>query len=333
VELFIWSAIFVVSVIALLRGAAWFASAAAGFFSKRAAAGFAAIAIGAALPELSLALVAVLTGRPELVLPIVLGSSIVNILLVSGLSAIAARNLPINREYADLDAPLLAASTAIFYFCAADGQIVFLEGMLMFLSFLICAVFLAARGRIREFTPRDIVRPGMFGAGRGLIEMVGSRFSRGFNAPAKIFRGALLLGLGGALLLAIAADFTVESLAGIAALVALPATVLALSVLAIVAAMPELWASVKIIAQKRYEVAMGNVFASTTVNLLLVAGIAAMFSPLPVDVAVLEVALPFFIAAGVLLTVSAFSRKINAGQGWLYLFFYLLFLAKLLNWF
>jgi len=85
----------------------------------------------------------------------------------------------------------------------------------------------------------------------------------------------------------------------------------------------------KIIAKKRYELVMGNVFSGTAVNVLLVTGIAAMFSPLPAGGATAAVGLPFFAAAAALLTVSGFSRKISSGQGWLYLFLYLLFWAKL----
>jgi len=169
VELFIWLLIFAVSLAALLIGAVWFSAAASRFLNKAAAAGFAAIAVGAALPELALALAAVLSGRPELVLPIVLGSSVANIFLVVGASAAAAKNLPIVRECAEAEAPLLAGSAAILWFSAADGIVFFEEGLLMVVAFLVCVVFLAARGRINRFTPRDIVAPGFLAAGRSLV--------------------------------------------------------------------------------------------------------------------------------------------------------------------
>lgn len=328
-ELLIWSLIFAVSVAALLIGAAWFSAAASRFLSKAAAAGFAAIAVGAALPELALAAAAVLSDRPELVLPIVLGSSVANIFLVAGASAAAAKNLPIVRECAEAEAPLLAGSAAILWFCAADGVVLFEEGLLMVAAFLICAVFLASRERINRFTPRDIVAPGFLSAGRGLVEIVGARFGRGFGGRPKNTAGALLWGMAGAVLLALAAVFAIEALSGIAKLLAISSVLLAFSVLAVAAALPEIWSSLKIIAKKRYELVMGNVFSGVAVNVLLVTGVAAMFSPLPVGGAAAEVGLPFFAAAAALLTVSGFSRKISSGQGWLYLFLYLLFWAKL----
>jgi len=329
VELFIWLLIFAVSLAALLIGAVWFSAAASRFLNKAAAAGFAAIAVGAALPELALALAAVLSGRPELVLPIVLGSSVANIFLVVGASAAAAKNLPIVRECAEAEAPLLAGSAAILWFSAADGIVFFEEGLLMVVAFLVCVVFLAARGRINRFTPRDIVAPGFLAAGRGLVEIVGARFGRGFDGHAKNTARALLRGMAGAVLLALAAIFAVEALAGAATAMAISPVLLAFSVLAATAALPEIWGSLKIIAKKRYELVMGNVFSGTAVNVLLVTGVAAMFSPLPVGASAAAVGLPFFAAAVALLTVSGFSRKISSGQGWLYLFLYLLFWAKL----
>jgi len=329
VELFIWLLIFAVSAPALLIGAAWFSAAAARFLSKDAAAGFAAVAMGAALPELALALAAVLSGRPELVLPIVLGSSVANIFLVVGAAAVAAKKLPVADECVRADAPLLAAGAAMLWFCAADGVIFFEEGLLMAAGFLACAGFLAARGRINRFTPRDIVAPGFFAAAGGLVEIVGARFGRGFGGRAENRAGALLRGMAGAVLLALAAIFAVETLTGAAKALGISSVPLAFSVLAVAAALPEIWGSLKIIAKKRYEVVMGNVFSATAVNVLLVVGVAAMFSPLPVGASVATVGLPFFAGAVALLTVSGFSRKISSGQGWLYLFLYLLFLAKI----
>lgn len=331
VELIIWLIFFAISLAALLIGAAWFSAGAARFLGKGLGEGFAAIAIGAALPELALGLSAALSGRPELVLPIVLGSSIANILLVAGVCAVAAKDLPISKECARNDAPFLAAAAALLWLSSADGVIVFWEGLMMAAAFLICAIYLLFRGRVRRFTPRDIVVPAMFGASSRIAESVGARFSRGFGKKTKNLPAALLLGLFGALLLAIAADLAIESLAGMALLLPLGAAVLSFSVLAIAAALPEIQGSLRVIAQKRYELALGNVFSATAVSVLLVAGVCAMISPLPVGVETAAIGLPFFAASAALLTVSGFSRKINFGQGWLYLLLYCLFLSKLFN--
>ena len=332
-ELFIWLVIFIVSLTALLKAAGWFSAGAVKLLGYNANSGFTAASIAAALPELALALAAVLIGRAELAVPIVIGSSIANIFLVVGASAVAAKNLAIKPDYVDLDAPLLAAALAMFWFCGRDGQIVFSEGILMIAAFFSCAAYVIFRAGVKIFTPRDIVTPGFFvSARRNLAELVGARFSRGF---VKIGSNNFLISLAAvffsAALLAIAAGIALESIDGISQKTGILAVVLAMSAMSVAGALPEMLSSLRIIARKRYEILLGNVFAGTTANILLVAGIAALFGDLPLGAEALDLGLPFLVAAAGVLTVSSFSRKINAGEGMIYLFLYLLFLAKLFN--
>lgn len=330
-KILIWFIVLMISLAALLQGAGWFAAGMAKILGRGKRNEFAAATIGAALPELALALTAVLAGRPELVLPVVLGSSIANILLATGISGLAAKNLPIKKDCVDLDGSLLAAAAVFFYFVVYDGQIVFFEGLLLLAAFLGYGVCLFVRGNNNDLTPRDLILSGNISSRHNLMEIVAARFGRGFESNAKTFSGALALALVGALLLALAGIFTIESLVNIAVIFALSAVVLAMSILSVAGVLPEISSSLEIICKKRYEVVLGNIFASTTVNLLLVTGAAALFSPLPVQTAVQESGLPFFAAAVGLLTISSFPRKISASQGWLFLLFYFLFLSKLFN--
>jgi Ca2+/Na+ antiporter len=197
-----------------------------------------------------------------------------------------------------------------------------------FLGYAVCLFLRKGEGRL---TPRDLISSSGISGGRDLIETVAARFGRGFENNAKSFGGALLLALFGVLLLALASDFTVESLGKVAFGLGLAVPLLAMSMLSVAGALPEISSSLEIICKKRYEVALGTVFASTAVNLLLVAGAAALAAPLPAEDVVLNLGLPFLIGGVGLLTISSFSRRINAGQGWMFLLAYFLFLAKLFN--
>ena len=90
-ELFILFFMFAVSLFVLLKAAAWFGAGAVTVFGAGKNSASVNTAIVAALPELALALAAVSAGRPDLVVPIVIGSSIANILLVVGIVAFAAK--------------------------------------------------------------------------------------------------------------------------------------------------------------------------------------------------------------------------------------------------
>ena len=74
---------------------------------------------------------------------------------------------------------------------------------------------------------------------------------------------------------------------------------------------------------------MGNVFSSVTISLLLVTGVAAFFSVLPLEGPVLSIGLPFLAISSGLLAVSTIAGRVNFSQGIMYLFFYFLFAAKL----
>jgi cation:H+ antiporter len=132
-------------------------------------------------------------------------------------------------------------------------------------------------------------------------------------------------------LIALAANFTIESLAQISRILIIPGAVVAMMALSIGAVLPELFNSLAVIAKKKQEVIMGNVFAAVTINLLLVCGISALFMPLPIDSAILTVGMPFLAVSAGLLVISSFSRKINFGEGLVYLFLYFLFFVKLFN--
>jgi len=333
VALIIWSLIFIVSITALVKAAGWIAVAAQKIIGGDSESDFAIAAVGAALPELAVATAAVLQNRPELAVAIVVGSSLANILLVVGVSALAAKNLAVKDDYLNNDLPFFVAAIAIFYFIALDGQIDFYEGLLMLGAFFVYAVCVLVGPR-RGLTPRDVITPQAIRSnGAKLMEFVGTRIEKSFEAGLEkaSFWKTLLMFAGGFLLLLVAAHFAVDSLTSVSDIFLISAAVMAMFVLSVAAALPEISRGLAVIRKKQHETALGNIFAATTVNLLLVAGMGAMLAPLPIGEETLSVGLPFMIAASGLLAVSVFGRKIIFGQGLMYLLLYFLFFAKLFN--
>ncbi len=333
-ELLIWSVIFIVSLVALVKAADWIVQGAQAALGKSGTAAMAALAVGAALPELAAALAAVSRHRPELAAAAVIGASIANILLVVGALAVFAKGLLVKKEYLEADAPMLAAGAAVFYFIAADGAINPLEGLLLAVIFFVYAAYVFPAGRRRDLTPVDLITPGNIGSGVvQLVEMVPTRVERmlGKISGGGPFWKTLLLLLAGVALLVVAANFAVDSLVNISGILAIPATITTMVVLAAAAALPELFAGLAIIRKKQRELTLGNIFAATTANLLLVCGLAALFTPLPLDGVTRLVGLPFLAVSAGLLVVSAFAKKIGFGQGMMFLFLYFLFFVKLFN--
>ena len=155
--LIFWILIFILSLVLLVKSADWFveSSEKIGLALKISPfiIGVTIVSIGTSFPELASSIAAVLKGASEIVAANVIGSNIANILLVVGLSAVAARTLLVKRSLIDLDAPFLAAATGLFIFIVWDGKIVFGEGILLLLAFMVYFLYTIFQRREEIITP------------------------------------------------------------------------------------------------------------------------------------------------------------------------------------
>ncbi len=339
-ELLVWSLIFITSVCALIKASDWLIlglrRAARIFGVREADISLPAALIAVAMPEMGAALAAVQQGQTELAVAVVIGSSIANILLVAGLGAFSAGSLLLKSEYINTDLPLFASAVAIFCLVAADGRINAPEGILMILAFFVYAAY-SYSARPRGITARDVITPELLGSAAvaRIVQLLPTRLEKKLETVGALGRRSFLkmIGLlsGGGLVLVAASNFTVASLVGISDIMKISAAVTAMVALSIGTAMPEMFGGVSIIRSRKGDLTLGNLFAATAANLLLVCGAASLFSPLVFGGAILAVGLPFLAAASVLLGVAAVSQKIGAGQGILFLLLYFLFFVKLLE--
>jgi len=328
----IWIIIFIASLALLVKSADWLVENAEkiGLALKISPfiIGVTIVAIGTSFPELASSIAAVLKGASEIVTANVVGSNIANILLIVGLSAVAARTLLVKRSLIDLDAPLLAAITTLFIFIVWDREVVFGEGILLLLGFTIYFLYTIFQRREEIITPELVeVLPG------GMeIKVLPSRVERRKKEikekPSKLnFRIFLFLILGIAGLV-IGANYLIESVLKISEFLEIPPALIAITAVAVGTSLPELVVSVRAAVKKKYEIALGNIFGSNVFNILIVTGIPALIKPLTIDNLTFLVGLPFLVIATLLFIVSGISRRIHIWEGLMYLLLYILFIVK-----
>jgi len=329
----IWIIIFIASLALLVKSADWLVENAEkiGLALKISPfiIGVTIVAIGTSFPELASSIAAVLKGASEIVTANVVGSNIANILLIVGLSAVAARTLLVKRSLIDLDAPLLAAITTLFIFIVWDREVVFGEGILLLLGFTIYFLYTIFQRREEIITPELVeVLPG------GMeIKVLPSRVERRKKEikekPSKLnFRIFLFLILG-IVGLVIGANYLIESVLKISEFLEIPPALIAITAVAVGTSLPELVVSVRAAVKKKYEIALGNIFGSNVFNILIVTGIPALIKPLAIDNLTFLVGLPFLVIATLLFIVSGISRRIHIWEGLMYLLLYILFIVKL----
>jgi len=328
--LFFWVLIFVGSLALLIKGADWFVenSEKIGLAFKISPfiIGVTIVAIGTSFPELASSLVAVFKGATEIVAANVIGSNIANILLIVGLSAIAARRLAVRRSLIDIDLPLLASTTVLFGFIFWDGKIVWQEGILLLFAFFIYLFYtFAQKGtEVEKPLPEEMV-PGE------IFEVLPSRAERRkVKKPAERlnFRTFFFLILG-IIFLCLGANYLIDSILELSQILKIGVSVIAILGVAVGTSLPELVVSVRAALMKKYEIALGNIFGSNVLNLLLVMGLPALLKTLIIDEITFKIGFPFMIVATLLLVISGITRRISVWEGSMFLLIYLLFVVKL----
>ena len=111
----------------------------------------------------------------------------------------------------------------------------------------------------------------------------------------------LFLGVVGAVLLCLGADYLVRGAAALARAVGIPTLVIGLTVVAFGTSAPELVVSIDAASRGADEISIGNVVGSNICNIALILGVSALVRPLPVNKSLFRLDMPMLIGSSLLL--------------------------------
>jgi len=316
--IFLWSALFIISLILLVKSADWFIESSEKIARRLKISpfiiGVTIVAFGTSLPELATSLIAVFQNKSEIVVADVIGSNITNILLVVGLSAIFARGLLIKRNIIDLDLPLLLYTSVIFSFVILDKNVNFFEAIILLLTFFVYLFYTIKNKKEKDDQGEDKILTAN--------EKIWQKKEK-INLPTVLYFFAGIVGL------IIGAKYTIESIIQLSQLLNIATSFLAISVVALGTSLPELFVSVSAALKKKYEIAVGNALGSNIFNSLFVVGVPALFKDLVVDDLTIIIGFPFFAVATLIFIISGISRRINFWEGIMFIIIYGVFIIKL----
>ena len=278
--------------------------------------GLTVVAFGTSAPELAVNIDAAIHGSSAISFGNIFGSNIANISLILAICAIL-KTLTVHKQLVRKTIPLLLAFTGLVTFMVLDpvrkpgeGQIIDLFDGVVLLILFACFLYLTAMGafgkRKRSLLP---------GAVEGIGDMTGSYSS-------KVAILVIIGSLGG---LVLGAELTVRAALFLAAKVGVSESVIGLTVVAFGTSLPELAVGVIATLKGHVDLAIGNVVGSNIFNLLLVMGVTATISdvPLPADGHGGEdLIVVCWLTALLYLTVLTQKRIANT-EGWLLLVIYL----------
>ena len=255
--------------------------------------GLTIVALATSAPEILVSIVASFQHQPGLAFGNAIGSNIVNIGLVLGLTAFIR---PIKIESATLrrEMPALLAVTLLTVSLFLDSFLSRIDGIVMLTALAIVMFWL--------------VRLGLRSAANDPIKMdYEAEIPTDVRMPVAI--AWLIVGLG---MLLIGAELLVNGAVEIARLLDVSDVVIGIIVVAFGTSLPELAVSLASALKGEYGLAIGNIVGSNIFNLLAVIGIAATIAPSPLPPSVLS--LHIFVMVAFTLVLFAMTYDYDGGS-------------------
>ena len=270
----------------LIKGADWFVDGASGiarrFGIPQLVIGLTIVAMGTSAPEAAVSIAAAFKGTADITIGNVVGSNIINILVILGVTALIVA-VAVQQSTVRYEIPFVILVTIVLLVMGAlDGKIGRLDGVILWALFIVYLIYLflmAKHGREEEETQMD----------------------------APVWKLLLFVVIGAALIV-IGADVSVDAASGIARVIGLSERFIGLTIVALGTSLPELCTSVVAARKGNADLAIGNIVGSNIFNILFVVGTTALIIPVPFNSAfVVDTAVA--IGAAVLLWVCVFRKK------------------------
>ncbi len=320
--------LFALGILGLYYGAEWLVRG-AGRLARRwgvsaLTIGLTVVAFGTSAPELAVGAFAALDGEPELALGNVVGSNVMNIALILGLTALL---LPVEVGAGVIrrEIPVMIAITIATALFALDGSISAVDAVLLLIMF-VAYFWVVFRG-----PPR--VEDDEQGA-ESYGEVLGPAVSRAGSVGVL---ANLLLVVAGVAVMVVGARVLVAASIYFARRLGLSEMVIGLTIVAIGTSLPELATALVAVWRKKSEIAVGNIVGSNVFNLCAILGVTALIAPIPVSRNVLSVEFVQMTAISVVLLPLAWPKggfqglesgpayRLHRSEGLLLLGLYVLF--------
>lgn len=269
----------------LVKGADWFVDGTAGIARKfgipQLVIGLTIVAMGTSAPEAAVSVTAALKNNAGITIGNVVGSNILNILIILGVSSIITA-LSIQSSTIKYEIPYTMGITLVLLFMGFTGGIVTrLEGSILWILFIVYLLYLY---RLAQ---------------NGKEEKIEEE-----KSPMMLVISAIV----GGFTIVWGSSITVDSATEIAKMIGLSERFIGLTIVALGTSLPELVTSVTAARKGNADIAIGNIVGSNIFNILFVVGTSALITPVPFEKNFL-IDTTISALIGVLLWISVFRSK------------------------
>ncbi len=221
--------------------------------------GLTIVAFGTSAPEAAVSISAGLKGSADLAVSNIVGSNILNIGIILGISALITP-LAVQKATRKYEMPYVMIVTIILMLLGMfDGKLGWVDGLILWAGMILFLVYLlniAKKGKNEEQEEEQNEKKKK----APLIWLI-----------AKILIGGVAIVLG--------SDFAVDGATAIATSVGWSERLIGLTIVALGTSLPELVTSVVAAIKKNADIAIGNIVGSNIFNILFVLGTTALLTP------------------------------------------------------
>ncbi len=265
--------------------------------------GLTVVALGTSVPEALVSVQAAIGHQGGIAIGNVVGSNILNIALILGLSALITP-LKVDSHLVKADVPLLTGATFMLVVLLEDFHISRMEGT--FLLLCIVGYIVGNIMTVKKTTPEEDKIEGM-----EIPEDPGNNFWRDI---ALLIVGIITLGFG--------ANFLVTGAVDLARLWGLSEALIGLTIVSIGTGTPELATALMAAYRKSADLAIGNAVGSNLFNIMFVLGLAGLVVPLDA-IGINSSDLYVMLAVTILLLPTVWTgRVLDRKEGFLFLAIY-----------
>ena len=223
--------------------------------------GLTVVALGTSVPEALVSVQAAIGNQGGIAVGNVVGSNILNIAMILGLSALI-NPLKVNSHIVKADVPLLVGATFMLVVLLEDFHISRLEGA--FLLLCIVGYVVGNIMTVKKTTLRENIIEG--------LEVSGDTGKTIWRDIAMLIVGIITLGFG--------SNYLVKGAVELARIWGLSEALIGLTIVSIGTGTPELATALMAAYRKSADLAIGNAVGSNLFNIMFVLGLAGLVAPL-----------------------------------------------------
>ncbi|MBQ8826875.1 MAG: calcium/sodium antiporter [Oscillospiraceae bacterium] len=313
-EIFIQILLLIAGFALLIKGADWFVDGASGIADRfgipQIVIGLTIVAFGTSAPEAAVSITAALNDSAGLAVGNVVGSNILNILIILGLTAlitpVAVQNSTLKYEI-----PFVIIITIVLGILGAiGGNLNIVDSIILLALFVLFFVYLI---RISKSGQPDMAPA-----------------ESGENAQKKNIFWLILLTIIGIVMIVIGSDVTVDAASAIATRFGMSERLIGLTIVALGTSLPELVTSVLAAKKGNADIAIGNIVGSNIFNILFILGVTALITTVPYAANfIIDTVVAVFAAVVLLLCVINKDRKLKRPAGAIMLGLYAVYFVYL----